>query len=438
MTADMTILRWILRISGLLVVLAAAAVGVVLLALNTNAGQRRFERLIAQASGGMVQVSGISGSFPAAPRVGRIVIADKFGAWLTVDNAALDWSPWRLLGGVALIADLSADDVGLLRLPTSSGPATQSSGTASLPVAIRLERLHIGRLELAQPVAGVAAALSVDGGASIRGVTDGTADLNVTRLDAAGSFRLSSRVSRNGLMARISAVEPAHGLVSGLIELPDLGALDLKATLDGPWHAVTTQLDLSAGPLRAAGHGTVDLQGRAANLDMTAHAPAMTPRPDLSWQGMSLAAHIHGPLTAPQAEAKLTLDGLSSAGGGLRRLSVVLHSDKGQAHFNATLDGLRLPGIGPDLLAATPITLDADARLDDPQRPVRFDLHHDLLDLAGTAQTGGALKVTAKLVLPDLAPLAVVSGVDLRGSAALDLGVVTEGGTTRLTMDGPD
>ena len=431
----MKILRWTLRLFGLVVVLAAVAVGLLFGALNTDAGQRQLEHLTAWATGGMVQLSGVSGAFPSAPRIGRIALADRGGAWLTVDNARLDWSASRLLGGTALIHDLSADKITLSRLP--AGSSSQSSGTISLPVEIRLERLHIGRLELAAPVAGIAASLLVDGSASIRDLDDGRAELALTRLDADGRYLVSGRIDPDRLHALVSAAEPMHGLIANLAELPDLGALDIEASLDGPWQATVATLDASAGPFRAKAHGALDLRGKTGDLSVKATAPAMTPRADLSWQGVSLTAHLHGPFAAPQAEAKLTLDGLSAPGGGLRRLSVELHGDAAQSHLHATLDGLRLPGPRPDLFAAAPITLDADARLDDPQRPIRFDLHHTLLDLAGTAQTGGAAKLTAKLVLPDLAPLAAASGVDLQGSAALDLGAAMDGGTTRLTVDGP-
>jgi translocation and assembly module TamB len=432
----MKILRWTLRLLGAFVVLAVVAAGALLAALNSGPGQREIERLANRMTYGTVQLSAISGSFPSAPHIGRIALADQDGVWLVVDNLALDWSPWRLLGGTALIRDLSADRIVWQRMP-AAGSSQSSGGSTSLPAAIQLDRLHVGRLELGPSVAGAAAILSMDGAASIRSKTDGRAELTLTRLDAAGGYRLTGRLRPDGLHATVSLREPSQGLLSGLAGLPDLGALDMEADVEGPWQAAASRIDISAGPLRATAHGTVDLLANAADLDIRATAPAMAPRSDLSWQHVALSAHLHGPFTAPQADAKLVLDNLSASGSGLRQLVATLHGDRGVAQLHATIDGLRVPGPRPDTFGASPITLDADAVLNDPARTVRFAVHHDLFDLAGTARTAGQRGGTAKLTLPNLAPLAAVGGVDLQGSSSLDISATAEGGTTRLMLDGP-
>jgi hypothetical protein len=66
------------------------------------------------------------------------------------------------------------------------------------------------------------------------------------------------------------------------------------------------------GPLRV-GRGLVDLVGRTVDVDVSATAPAMTPRSDLSWKSMSPQAR-HGPFTGPDAAGQLRIDGLSRRG----------------------------------------------------------------------------------------------------------------------------
>ncbi len=86
------------------------------------------------------------------------------------------------------------------------------------------------------------------------------------------------------LQATLHVSEPAHGLLASLAGLPDLGAVALDASLDGPRHAVATRMTLAAGPLHATVGGTLDLEHDAADLMVSAGAPAMQPRPDIGWQ----------------------------------------------------------------------------------------------------------------------------------------------------------
>ena len=105
--------------------------------------------------------------------------------------------------------------------------------------------------------------------------------------------------------------EPAHGLLAGLAGLPDLGDIDLDATLDGPRHAVATRVALAAGTLHATVGGTLDLEQDAADLTVSAGAPAMQPRPDIGWQAVTLDAHVRGPFLRPDATGRLRIDALA-------------------------------------------------------------------------------------------------------------------------------
>lgn len=431
--------KWALGIVLVVLLAPLALVGLLLGALNVAPGQRLLERQVASLSGGTVLLSGVSGAFPSAPRIGRIEVRDAHGTWLVIDDAALDWSPLRLLGRDAAVQRLAAARVTVARLPVSNSTASTPSGnsTFQLPVRVDVDALHVGRLELAAPVAGTAAAVSVDGSAHLASLTDGDADVALRALDGqAGSYRLRGHVDPAAIRATLAVREPAHGLVANLAHLPDLGGLSVQASLDGPWSAAATRLAVAAGELRADAHGSIDLNGRAADLDIAASAPAMTPAPGMAFSAVSLDAHVHGPLATPEVRGRLTLEGLQANGAGVRHLTADIAGTRGEVKLDGRIEGLRIPGPQPGLLEASPLLLVADARLDQATRPVVFSLSHPLLAVTGTAQTAPDIAVQAHVTAPDLAPFAAIGGVNLHGGTALDIKAGMANGGTNVAVDG--
>ncbi|MBV9734586.1 MAG: translocation/assembly module TamB domain-containing protein [Acidisphaera sp.] len=433
------ILKWLAGIVGALVLLPILLVGLVLVVLNLPPGQRLAEGLVGRFTGGQVVVVGLSGWFPDAPRIAHLEIRDSGGAWLTIDDLALDWSALRLVGGDAAIRRLAVARVAVARLPESHpspGPAHPQQKSSGLPVRVDVDALRIGRLDLGAPVAGTAASVSIEGDAHLASLTQGEADVTIQRLDGAGRYTLSGRVDAARVSAAIAAQEPAHGMVASLARLPDLGALDLQAKLDGPWNAAGVTLALVAGAARADARGRIDVTDQTADLDVMASAPAMTPAPDVSWQGIALDAHVHGPFTRPAAKGTLRVDALAAAGAGVRQLAADIAGDAGRVTLHAEAQGLRLPGPKPDLLEAAPLVLQADARLDAPTRPVSFTITHPLLAVQGSAQTAGAMQGEVALRLPDLSPYAAIGGFDLHGGTALTIKAAMQGAVTQATIDG--
>jgi autotransporter translocation and assembly factor TamB len=92
------VIKWTLSTILLLPVLLIA---VVLVALNVAPGQRWVESEVKSLTGGMVMLEGLGGVFPMAPRLARFELNDATGAWLVVQDLALDWSPLDLLHGDA-------------------------------------------------------------------------------------------------------------------------------------------------------------------------------------------------------------------------------------------------------------------------------------------------------------------------------------------------
>jgi len=278
---------WVL---GVLVAVPVLAVAAVLVGLNIGPGRVAAELLVGRLTGGGVVVEGLSGRFPDRLRLHRLEVRDAGGAWLTAEDVALDWSPTALLHRQASVDSLTAARVQVPRLPSPSAAPTApvaDSKPFTLPVQVLARRIHVDRVELGAAIAGVAAVASLDGSADIASLQAGSADLRVQRLDGGGTYAATARIDPSTIGVTLDLAEPDGGLIAHLAALPALGPITVKAALDGPRSAAATTLALTAGPLQAGGKGTLDLDGMAADLDVSATAPAMAPRADVRpcWAG---------------------------------------------------------------------------------------------------------------------------------------------------------
>ncbi|HET6237521.1 MAG TPA: hypothetical protein VFE41_21575, partial [Acetobacteraceae bacterium] len=434
--------RWAAQVLGGLVLLAALLLALPLAAVvggsATQPGRAAIERLVPSVSGGMVRVTGLSGWLFGAARIGRIEVSDAHGPWLTIDDLTLDWSPLRLFGGEVMVQRIAADRVAVTRRPVF--PASNSSSTVGLPVRVNIAALHVGRVDLAAPVVGQVAgampSLTVDGMARLQGIDAGTVRLAVHRLDGAGQYTLDASLSPAGVHAALHLDEPAGGLVGSLATLPAIGAITADATLDGKLNAIATNVTLTAGELRARVAGQVDATGRAANLEVSADAPAMAPRADLSWRGITLKGHLNGPFDKPEASATLVAEGLSLGQAGIARVTADIQGNAGRLTMSGALDRIRLPGPQPDVLEAAPLEVTATLQLDAADRPGTFRLQHPLFSVDGTAAIAGQQHAEVHLNVPEIAPLAAAGGVAVAGRVALTLRADRQGEDTQVTVQG--
>jgi translocation and assembly module TamB len=417
--------RWIkillAALAGLPLVLIGVPAGLMIWA-NGDGGHQAIERLVAQESGGRVTLSGLQGRFPDHLRVEHAEIADAKGSWALFDGLALDWSPLALLSGTARIQLLAAEHVQILREPEAeegSSAKSSSSSRLDLPVRVSLDQLSIARLDLAAAVAGVPASLSVSGTATVPSPTRLSARLAAKRLDGEGDYGLEGGYGSGGADLEITASEPAQGLIAQLADLPDLGKVQIRASLKGPSQDEALDLHIEAGELRAQAQGKIDLDHRMLNLDMAATAPAMTPRPDLSWKSARLEAHLHGRFEQPDADGHLVVQSIASAGAALDRVEADLHGKDGKASLEARLFHLQTGGLPADLLGSTPIEIRAETSLDVKGHPIDFALTHPLLQMTGKVTPTDNPDVSADIAVPDLAPFSILAGMKLTGRAAL-------------------
>ena len=394
--------------------------------------------LVGKITGGAVTATGVSG-WPNALHVDRLELRDAEGAWLIAEDVTLDWHPYRLATKEAAIDKVTAARLSIPRLQAASPtPAAPSSGPPSLPVSIDVKSLHVDRVELGAPVAGVAAAFSLDGSLALPTLLTPTAHLLAARLDQpGGTYKIDGAVTDQTIDATVAIAEPKNGFIAQLAHLPDIGALALDAAVNGPRTALATKLTLGAGPLKAAASGTVDLPGETLDLHVTGSAPAMKPAPEVSWQSIALNADVKGPFTKPDANGHFQIDQLAAAGAAIRQLTADLSGNEGKVTVHAAATGLQAPLPKPDLLAADPLTLDATAVLDDPARPVSFTLAHPLFSATGRAETAGSPKLAMDLKVPQLTPFTQLAGVDLQGHTAVHIDAAQlPDSTLTLTGDG--
>jgi translocation and assembly module TamB len=426
-------MAWILAaVIGLALLVLALAMGFA----NTQTGRDWIERTTAQATSDSVHLAGLAGRFPDDLRLARLELRDQQGPWLAIEDVVLDWSLLNLLRADVIVHRLEAGHIALNRLPPPS-PEEPSTAKPSLPVSVQLERLHIGRVDLGEAVATRAMSFAIDGHAKLASLQQGEAGLQLKRLDGEGSYTLQASLQDTAINAQLAVQEPAQGLVSSLAGIEELDALSLQVNVEGPLSALDTQLDLAFGPLRAHVQGRLDIEHEtisALNLNVT--APAMRPKPDMSWQAIAVDAQVQGRFTQPTARANVRLEGLNAAAAVIGRIALEVQGDAGKVGLQGEVAGLKLPGPQPDLFAAAPLRIQADARLDTVDKPVVFALKHPLLVAEGNASIGAETALKLALKLPDLKPYAAMGGQDVQGSTSLNLDVKQQADITRVELDG--
>jgi translocation and assembly module TamB len=405
--------------AALLVVVPLACLALLLLAANTGPGRRAAERLTGQLSGGRVVVSGLAGDPFGELHLARLELRDAQGAWLTATDITLQASPGQLLWRHAQLRLLRAGAVRLARAPVAAVPSAPRGDRSPLLRRLDVGQLEIARLEIAAVLAGADAALDLHGSLHVGAADDARATLSARRLDGPGDYQLEGQMDATRVGARIDVHEPAGGPLANLAGLPGLGELSLQLRIEGPRTAEAAHLTLAAGSLHAAADGTVDWVSGIADLDVTAASPAMTLRPDLSWDGLSLQAHYHGAFTAPAVTAQLEVDGARFGNVGFQRLNADIRGQAGIATAAATLEGLRVPGPRPLLFAASTVGLSMAVHLSDPARPVTFSLSHPLVSVRGSANAGEPRSAAFTATLPSITPFADVLGLDLHGQGTI-------------------
>ncbi|MEO0502751.1 MAG: translocation and assembly module protein TamB, partial [Pseudomonadota bacterium] len=123
------------------------------------------------AEGRIVEIDGFTGALSAQAQMERLRISDDAGLWLQLEDVVLDWDRAALLRGRLDVNALTAERLQVLRAPAPAPgvPSTQASGfrVPDLPIAIRVDRFALDRVELGAPLLGTALTARLEASAGL-------------------------------------------------------------------------------------------------------------------------------------------------------------------------------------------------------------------------------------------------------------------------------
>lgn len=210
-----------------------------------------------------IKVTGLDGAFSSQASIEKLTVADDDGIWLTVTNAVLDWNRLALIRGRFSVNKLSADEIIVARKPKPvetaddlPPPEAKPFQVPELPVALEIGEISVNRIELGEPLMGMAAELAVSGALSL---ADGSLDttLAVTRLDRPTDqldLTTGFQNETSQITVDLTLAEDAGGLLSELLSVPDRPSILLTAKGSGPVSDFTADIAL-------ASNGTERLSG---------------------------------------------------------------------------------------------------------------------------------------------------------------------------------
>jgi translocation and assembly module TamB len=200
--------------------------------------------------------------------------------------------------------------------------------------------------------------------------------------------------------------EPAHGPLAGLLGVAAIGPVQVSGNLGGPRQAEHIDLTAQLGELHATATGTVDLTHQSAEVNYAADAPAMAPRPDLSWQKVHVRGDWHGPLASVTASGELQALALVLPQGiRIGGLNATLEARGGSLSTRARIEGTAAPGLPPGFLTGAPLSVEASIRFEEPTRPFELHASHPTFNLRARGQMAGPPSVAADLDVADVAKL---------------------------------
>ncbi|MEX1236043.1 MAG: translocation/assembly module TamB domain-containing protein [Roseovarius sp.] len=302
-------------------------------------------------AGRTVRIEGFEGALSSEARLDVLTVADDEGVWLTLRDVTLNWSRLALLRGRLQVANLSAAEILLPRLPEGEEamdvPDAEATGFSlpELPVSVNVEQIAVERLLLGAPILGEEVALSLNGSLQLADGAGNTA-LDISRLDKANDAVKLDATYTNAerrLAIDLAVTEDEGGIASKLMGIPGNPSLALTVTGDAPLSDFTAEIALDTDGERRMG-GTVSIAAPAPQEGET-DAP------------LDFAADIRGdiaPVFAPEyreffgTEMALVVEGSRPANGGL--------------------------GIEKLSLTAAALTLDGNLQLGADGWPERFDL----------------------------------------------------------------
>jgi translocation and assembly module TamB len=364
---------------------ALLAGGLVLLVLNGSGGRADDQQsilagVISQALSSpdiRVSVGAVDGPLSSKSTIRNIVLSDRDGPFLTVDQVQLEWRRAALLSRRLEVDRLQIGKVDYTRKPfTTARPATANEPLLpELPLKVIVKAFELGELALGEPVVGQAARLGASGKITLGPPTEGLdSEIAIRRFDRDGEIALKLLFVPQGatldLVARVN--EGQGGLIAHVASIPGAPPVTLDLKGAGPLDNWKADLGFQAGPeIDAKGTALLQRQGAGRNLalDISGRIGALLP-PLLGdlFAGTTTvtgraALHDDGGVKLDQARlasdlAELGLSGTISANRTLDlalRLGAKASGGNPARYRDTSIDALSLeakavgPALGPDL-----------------------------------------------------------------------------------------
>ena len=218
---------------------------------------------------GTISAEGLTGDPLNRMHLNHLTIADSDGIWLEANDVRLKWSPRALLSRKVELNLASAGDISISRRPQTGTSESAGGGGWS----VELDDLYIGKLALAEGVAGPAAAFSVSGAFARGKDSILTAKLDITPIEGLGDrFKIDARRDAAGqFKLDAEGKAPAGGTFATLLHLKDGQDASLSASMDGTLEEGDGYVQFQVAGEDAAAMTAKILDGRlTANADVNA------------------------------------------------------------------------------------------------------------------------------------------------------------------------
>ncbi|WP_199259916.1 translocation/assembly module TamB domain-containing protein [Paracoccus binzhouensis] len=229
----------------------------------------RFLQEKLSGAGRAVTIDGFRGALSSRATFERMTIADDDGVWITLENGAMSWSRSALLSRRIQIDELSAERVILPRLPGGGESAPQAEAREfslpQLPVAVNIDKIQVGRVELGQPIIGQEAVIAIDGSMNLEN-GEGVTKLAIDRVDGPrGEFQLDAGFSNETrvLALDLKLDEDRDGLFTNIVKMNGRPAVQAEISGTGPLSDYTANIRLNTdGQPRVQGTVSVKAEAR--------------------------------------------------------------------------------------------------------------------------------------------------------------------------------
>lgn len=403
------------------------------------------------AAGRDVRIRGFEGALSSQATMEEMTIADDDGVWLRLRDVTLDWRRAALLRGRVVVNSLTASEIILSRLPEGEETMAPEDAEATpfslpeLPVSINIGEVSADTLTLGEPILGAEIDFGLKGSLTL-GSGEGTADIEITRLDGNGEVMLEAAFDNSDRVLALDLMldEAPGGIAATLLNLPDGPSIALDVQGEGPLDDYTADLALATDGTdrltgRVALEGTEE-DGMAFDATLDGDITPLMEEPFRAFFGNETALELAG---IRQADGALDIDRLSIAAAQLALDGRIALDPSGwPTRFdlageigNDDGDPVRLPVAGPSImLGGADIAARYDADQDD-----RWRADISLSDLSQPDLTLDSATLTGRGVLRRAAPRGVtalaefdLSGLDLDDPALAEAAGPQLGGHVSL------